>query len=135
MMTLNRLRLYYVTLVLADHLVWFGLSLASGLVWQVSAVLEVPRVLLFGLALLPARFRLWQVRAIRWVSGLYFLTGAAAAWLAHVCTDADTAVALYGLLAVHAEPAAVGQSAWLLSVYAVLVLIVNARMIPRLRYV
>lgn len=135
-MTLHRLRLYYGALVLADHVVWvglsqaFGLSLTFGLVWQVSAGLELLRLFFCGLALLPARFRLYQIRAIRWVSAYYFLLGVSAAWLAHTSATGNA----FDLLVPAANTAAVAQSAWLLSVYAVLVLLVNARMIPRLHY-
>lgn len=136
MMTLHRLRGYYVALVLADHVVWFGLLPFTAFVWQVNAALEFFRILLFGLALLPARFRLAQIRAVRWVSGYYFVLGAAGAWLGQACADGamhDMAAQLLPhILIIEDVPCtALGQNAWLLGLYAVLVLVVNARLTPR----
>lgn len=127
-MTLNALRLYYGLLVLADQALWsltpLSLAVMPWAVWLADGL----RVALLLVAVLPRRFRLVQVRALRWISLWAFLQGACAAWSARAGFGGQDTAWLVVI-----SPKAC-EAAFLLAVGCVTVLIVNAVLLPRTRW-
>lgn len=126
-MTLRRLRLYYVLLVLVDQWLWGAPALAAAVPLPVSVLAAGLRLLLLALAVAPPRFRLAQVRALRLISAYAFVTGIGFAWSARA-----------GLTGGHSwlrltTPEACND-AYTLSVVSIVVLAVNAFLLPRTRW-
>lgn len=126
-MTLNRLRGCYVALVLADQALWHFTALSVDTAVPVQAVALLFRLTLLVVALLPPRFRLAQVRAARWVANYAFLAGFWAAWLGH-STSAGKEV-----FSMATPTPALSDAAYAMSLFMLVVLIVSAVLLPRVR--
>lgn len=127
-MTLNRLRLYYVLLVLLDQWLWMAPALAAAVPLPVRVLAACLRLLLLVLAVAPPRFRLAQVRALRLISAYAFVTGAVFAF----CARAGLAGEHTFWLSLTTPEAC--TDAYALSAFSVVVLALNAIILPRTRW-